>query len=202
MQQSNASGFNINNFGGGAEFKNIVQNLMSLINTGELVEVTGVSVSGVAPVGFVSVRPLTLRTDADNNNIEQSEIHGVPYFRLQGGTNAIICDPAVGDIGFCGFCSRDISLVKRIRAMAATNVYRVSDISDAVFFGGWSAKTPTQYIMFKGSGIDIKSIGDVNINGLIIKPDGTLVTKDGDIVDKHDHGGVQSGGSNTLPLGG
>lgn len=202
MQQSNASGFNINNFGGGAEFKNIVQNLMSLINTGELVEVTGVSVSGVAPVGFVSVRPLTLRTDADNNNIEQSEIHGVPYFRLQGGTNAIICDPAVGDIGFCGFCSRDISLVKRIRAMAATNVYRVSDISDAVFFGGWSAKTPTQYIMFKGSGIDIKSIGDVNINGLVIKPDGTLVTKDGDIVDKHDHGGVQSGGSNTLPLGG
>lgn len=202
MQQSNASGFNINNFGGGAEFKNIVQNLMSLINTGELVEVTGVSVSGVAPVGFVSVRPLTLRTDADNNNIEQSEIHGVPYFRLQGGTNAIICDPAVGDIGFCGFCSRDISLVKRIRAMAATNVYRVSDISDAVFFGGWSAKTPTQYIMFKGNGIDIKSTGDVNINGLVIKSDGTLVTKDGDVVDKHDHGGVQSGGSNTLPLGG
>lgn len=202
MQQSNASGFNINNFGGGAEFKNIVQNLMSLINTGELVEVTGVSVSGVAPVGFVSVRPLTLRTDADNNNIEQSEIHGVPYFRLQGGTNAIICDPAVGDIGFCGFCSRDISLVKRIRAMAATNVYRVSDISDAVFFGGWSAKTPTQYIMFKGNGIDIKSTGDVNINGLVIKSDGALVTKDGDIVDKHNHGGVQSGGSNTLPLGG
>jgi hypothetical protein len=202
MQQSNASGFNINNFGGASEFKNVVQNLVSLINTGDLVEVIDVATSGLAPVGFVSVKPLTLRTDADNNNIEQSIIHGVPYFRLQGGTNAIICDPQVGDIGWCGFCSRDISLVKRIRAMAATNVYRVSDISDAVFFGGWSNKTPTQYIMFNENGLNIKTTGNVNINGLTITADGTLITKDGDVVDKHNHGGVQSGSSNTLPLGG
>ena len=52
---------------------------------------------------------------------------------LQGGANGIVIDPQVGDIGYCGFCSRDISLVKRIRDMAAMNVYRVSDISDAVF---------------------------------------------------------------------
>ena len=61
---------------------------------------------------------------------------------------------------------------------------------------------PTQYIHFKSSGIDIKTTGDLNINGLIIKADGTLITKDGDTVDKHSHGGIQSGGSNTSPLGG
>ena len=74
------------------------------------------------------------------------EIHNVPYFRLQGGTNAVIIDPEVGDIGFCGFCSRDTSIVKRIRAMAPQSVYRTSDISDAFFFGGWSSKAPEQYI--------------------------------------------------------
>ncbi len=197
MQQSNASALNVNNLGGGSQFKQIIEQMLSLINTGELVKVTAVNASGLAPVGFVSVQPLTTRLDADNNKVEQSEIHNVPYFRLQGGTNAIVCDPAVGDIGFCGFCSRDISLVKRIRDMAGTNVYRISDISDAVFFGGWSANTPTQYIQFLDSGINIKSTGNININGLQITPTGQLILSNGVVVDTHVHGGVQSGGSDT-----
>lgn len=164
MQQSNASALNVNNLGGGSQFKQTVEQMLSLINTGELVKVTAVNASGLASVGFVSVQPLTTRMDADNNKVEQSEIHNVPYFRLQGGTNAIVCDPAVGDIGFCGFCSRDISLVKRIRDMAGTNVYRISDISDAVFFGGWSANIPEQYIWFDGDEIKIKATAKVTID--------------------------------------
>lgn len=157
MPQSNASSFNINNLGGGAEFKQVILGMMANINTGELVEVMEVEATGLNPVGFVSVRPLTLRTNADNDNVSLGIIHNVPYFRLQGGVNAVICDPVVGDIGFCGFCSRDTSLVKRSRGQAATNVYRASDISDAVFFGGWSALTPQQYIFFDGDEIKIKA---------------------------------------------
>lgn len=44
--------------------------------------------------------------------------------------------------------------------------------------------------------------GGFNLNGLKILPDGRLQLVDGSIVDKHLHGGVQSGGSNTKPLGG
>lgn len=197
MQQSNASALNVNNLGGGSQFKQTVEQVLSLINTGELVVVTSVKSDGLAPVGFVSVRPLTMRMNADNNNIELGEINNVPFFRLQGGTNAFIADPQVGDIGYCGFCSRDISIVKRIRDFAGTNTIRYSDISDAVFFGGWSAKTPTQYIQFLDSGINIKSTGNININGLQITPTGKLILANGVVVDTHVHGGVQSGGSDT-----
>lgn len=201
MQQS-ANNFNINNLGGAAELQAVIRSMLSSVNTGELVEVVGVSAVGVAPVGFVSVRPLVYKVDGDNNNVERGIVHNVPYFRLQGGTNAIICDPAIGDIGFCGVCSRDISLVKRIRAAAAPNMRRVSDISDAVFMGGWSSKTPTQYIQFVGNGINIKSTGNVNINGLTIRPDGTLVLANGVVVDTHIHlQDNDSAGNTEKPVG-
>lgn len=44
--------------------------------------------------------------------------------------------------------------------------------------------------------------GGFNLNGLRILPDGRLQLVDGSIVDKHTHGGVESGGSSTAPLGG
>ena len=44
--------------------------------------------------------------------------------------------------------------------------------------------------------------GGFNLNGLKILSDGRLQLVDGSIVDKHTHGGVESGGSNTKPLGG
>jgi len=44
--------------------------------------------------------------------------------------------------------------------------------------------------------------GGFNLNGLKILPDGRLQLVDGSIVDGHDHGGVESGGSRTNPLGG
>ncbi|MEQ5195390.1 Gp138 family membrane-puncturing spike protein [Klebsiella pasteurii] len=44
--------------------------------------------------------------------------------------------------------------------------------------------------------------GGFNLNGLKILSDGRLQLVDGSIVDKHTHGGVEPGGSNTAPLGG
>ena len=202
MQQSNANNFNINNLGGGAELQAVIRGMLGSVNTGELVEVVAVSAVGVAPVGFVSVRPLVYKVDGDNNNVERGIIHNVPYFRLQGGTNAVIIDPAIGDIGFCGVCSRDISLVKRIRAAAAPNMRRVSDISDAVFMGGWSSKTPTQYVWFNGDNIILKATGQVVIDAPNLQVNGTInatgdVTGAGISLSTHTHGGVQSGTSST-----
>lgn len=177
MQQSNASNFNILSLGGGAEFKQNVASILGSINTGELVEVTAVEDVGVSPVGFVSVKILTLRTNADNNNVELGEIHNVPYFRLQGGKNAVIIDPQVGDIGYCGFCSRDISIVKRIRAMAAQNMSRISDVSDAVYFGGWGSVAPEQYVWFDGDDIKLKAKSKVIIDAPLTEVENDLLVK-------------------------
>lgn len=208
MQQSNASLYNINKLGGGAEFEQNVISILSRLNFGEIVEVVEVESGGVGPVGFVSVKPLLMRITADNENIEQATIHNVPYFRLQGGKNAIITDPQIGDIGFCSFASRDISLVKRNRAKASMNVFRIAQESDAFFFGGWSKEIPDQYIWFDGDNVKIKAKAKIILDAPEVEATGTftasgIIKSLADVLAKtislftHKHGGVQSGPSDT-----
>lgn len=209
MPQSNASGFNINNLGGSAEIEQIIYTYLAKINTGEIVEITAVDSSGDGPVGFVSVKPLLYRIGSDNNNIELGEIHNVPYYRVQGGANAVICDPEIGDIGYCGFASRDTSLLKRARAPVGPNVNRFSDLSDAFLISTWSKKTAVQYIWFKGDEIYVKATSKIILDAPEVEiPNGKLTVSGlieslTDIITKgirlftHKHGGVQSGPSDT-----
>nr|WP_250135685.1 hypothetical protein [Escherichia coli] len=46
---------------------------------------------------------------------EHEVIYNIPVWRLQGGGNAVIMPPHVGDIGFLAICDRDISAVKATR---------------------------------------------------------------------------------------
>lgn len=185
--------------GGAAQDMYVINSLISQIHTMMPVKVLAVSVPAdtLAPIGRCEVLPLVQNIDGSNNTYSMGKIINVPYLRVQGGANAVIIDPQVGDIGLCGFCERDISIVKRTGDIAAPDNLRKYDINSAVYMFSMMSGTPTQYIHFKSSGIDIKSTGDVNINGLVIKADGTLITKGGITVDTHTHGGVQSGGSNT-----
>ena len=189
---------------GAAQDKYIIESLISNIHTMIPVKILSVAVPAdtLAPIGRCEVQPLVQQIDGSNNTYDLGKIINVPYLRVQGGSNAIVIDPQVGDVGLCGFCERDISIVKRTGTLSAPDNRRRYDINSAVYMFTMMSGTPTQYIHFKSSGIDIKTTGDLNINGLIIKSDGTLITKGGDTVDKHSHGGIQSGGSNTSPLGG
>ena len=210
MAQSNANNFNINNLGGAAELQAVMMGMMSAINTGEMVTVTKVK-EGFGPVGFVSVRPLVFKVDGDNKNVPRGEIHNVPYFRVQGGTSAFIVDPQVGDVGFCGICSRDISMVKRNKWFNSPNTRRTSDIADAVYFGGFLNRIPDQYIQLWNGGITIKTpdvlsiyakeinieAESVNINGLNIAADGTLTLANGVVVDTHIHTQANDSDGNT-----
>ena len=208
MQQFNASNTNILNLGGVNEAKSNIMSVASQMHTGELVEVVGVDASGLNPVGYVSVKPLTLRNNADDNTVELGVIHNVPYFRIQGGKNAVIIDPEIGDIGFCGFSSRDTSLVKRNRTYAGQNVYRVSDLSDAFYFGGWSKHTPEQYVQFTETQVIIKAKEKIILDAPEVVASGKI-TASGiiesltDVIAKaislfsHKHGNVQSGNSDT-----
>lgn len=165
----------------------------------ELVEVT--AIRGTAPNLVVDVIPLVTRTDPSGATIQNSEIFNVPVFRLQRGASAVIMNPVPGDIGMIAICDRDNSIARANRKQSVPGSKRMHSKSDALYLGGFLNSQPAEYVEFTSSGINIKSPGTVNINGLKVLPDGRLQLVDGSIVDGHDHGGVQSGGSRTAPLG-
>jgi phage baseplate assembly protein gpV len=119
--------------------------------------VLSVQATGVAPVGFVSIQILVDQVTGNDMTVPHGEIPNVPYFRLQGGANAVIIDPKVGDIGMACFASRDISAVKNARQAAPPGSRRAHDFSDAMYIGGFLNGTPTQYIHFTDSGIVVIS---------------------------------------------
>lgn len=166
----------------------------------ELVKVT--AIHGEAPNLTVDILPLLTQVDPTGAMIETSVIYGAPVFRLQRGASAVIMDPSPGDIGLALICDGDTTVVRANREPSVPGGRRRHSRSDAVYLGGVLNAAPTEYVKFTGSGIEVKSPGTVNINGLSILPDGRLQLVDGSIVDKHTHGGVSSGSSSTAPLGG
>ena len=131
----------------------LIQQQMLNLNTSMPVQVISVQATGVAPVGFVNIQVMASQVTGDDRTVDHGVIPNVPYFRLQGGTDAVIIDPKVGDIGIACFCSRDISAVKNARKLAPPGSRRAYDFSDAMYMGGFLNGTPTQYIHFTPEGI-------------------------------------------------
>jgi len=193
----------------------ILQSLLKL-ETSSLVRVVSVNASGLAPVGTVNVVVLVDQLTGDNQTRPGVEIPNVPYFRLQGGANAVIIDPKPGDMGMCCFASRDISSVKASRRAAPPGSLRHHDFSDGMYVGGFLNAAPTQYIHFTDSGIVVNSpyavtvdapaatvnAPDIQMNGNVqvtgnFSVNGTMTNNGTNIGSTHTHGGVQTGGGNT-----
>ena len=84
-----------------------IEAVLSKLNTVTLVKVVSCTNSGgLSPVGFVDVQPMVHQMTGDRKPITHGVIHNVPYFRIQGGANAVIIDPQKGDIGMCAFDHR------------------------------------------------------------------------------------------------
>lgn len=142
-----------------------ILNMMSKLATCQPVEVMAVHPpGGVAPVGFVDVRPMIGQKSADGTITPHGIIPNVPYWRLQGGTNAVVIDPQVGDIGIGHFSSRDLTSVKKARAAAAPGSDRLYDMSDCMYSGGVLNGAPTQYILFDQTGITVISPTALKVN--------------------------------------
>ena len=197
MQQSQGSPIRVGqSVGGATQDLAVIWGQLAQMSTCELVKV--IAVNG----DRLTVQPLLFKVDADNNSVKRGEIFNVPFIRLQGGANAVIIDPHVGDIGMCCYASRDISLLKRIKNFVAPNSKRMYDVSDAIYIGGVLNGTPTQVVEFTSNGINITSPNQVTINATKLQVncpiEATGYIKSGSISLKtHVHGGVQSGGSNT-----
>lgn len=136
----------------------VIQQMLNRLQTATLVQIMAVTnADAVTPVGFVDVLPLVNQVDSDNTATPHTTIHNVPYLRMQGGANAIILDPKVGDIGICIFASRDISKVKSTKKQGNPGSFRKYDWGDGMYIGGMLNGTPSQYVRFSAAGITLHS---------------------------------------------
>lgn len=194
----------------------VVQQALSKMQTATLVRVLSCTNDGaVSAVGSVNVVPMVNQIDAAGEPTPHVTIFNVPYLRVQGGANAVIIDPAPGDIGICVFASRDISKVKATKAPANPGSLRQYSFSDGMYLGGVLNGTPTQYVRFSSGGIGVTSTTKVTITaptielaGAVTQTGGGAVTLSGSAtateftaggiaLTTHKHGGVQTGGGQT-----
>ena len=140
-----------------------------------LVQITAVTNSGgVSPVGFVAVHPLVNQIDGNNVGTPHGIIHNLPYVRIQGGTDAVILDPKIGDIGIAIFADRDISTVKATKAQANPGSRRQNDWADGLYLGGVLNGAPTQYVAFAGGGITVVSPTKITIQAPNVEADASV----------------------------
>lgn len=143
----------------------VIQQMINKVATATLVKVVAVNNNGgLIPVGFVDVQPMVHQTDGIGGSITpHGIISNVPYSRMQGGTNAIIMDPKVGDIGIVVFNMRDHSAVKRTRAPAQPGSFRKYSMSDALYVGACLNGVPTQVLQFTDDGVNIITTGTIGL---------------------------------------
>ena len=167
----------------------------------------------LSPVGMVTVSPMVHQIQANGSIIPHNKIYNLPYCRLQGGENAIVIDPAVGDIGMAIYTDRDISIVKETRKSGPPGTRLRNHFSSGLYVGGFLNGAPQQYIHFKSTSVVIRSLAKVTIDAPEVEIAGNLsvsgdIRSTGEVQGKginlsdHAHSGVESGSSNTgKPVG-
>ena len=159
-----------------AFLQNQIAAMLAKTHVSTLVRVLSVTNAGdVSPVGYVDILPLVQQLDTSGKPISHAVIHNVPYSRVQGGANAVIIDPQVGDIGAAIFCDKDISSVKAnakadlSKAESMPGSLRRHDMSDAAYLYTVIGQTPTQYIQFNSAGITVHSPVKITIEAPDVK---------------------------------
>lgn len=165
----------------------------------ELVTVESVDVGAQT----CAVKPLLIAVSAAGVQIDSQPVYGIPFFRLQMSTSAIIMNPQAGDMGLMLICDENTSGVLSSKAAATAATGQMHSRQFGVYLGGIGLLNgdPTEYIEFTGSGINIVAPNGLKIDGAVTTT--STITATGEItgnsvaLSSHVHGGVESGGSNT-----
>lgn len=189
----------------------VIKQYLAGVRTAMPVIVRGVrNPGGVEPVGSVDVEPLVAQLDGTGNIVAHGIIYDIPYFRIQGGKNAVIIDPDVGDIGLAVVADRDVTNVKATKSFAAPGSKRRNHFSDGFYFGGFMNGKPEQYIHFATTGINIVSPVAINMQApnIILSADTAITLKAPDIEldgaleqGSGEYGGDASFGSDVTAVG-
>lgn len=159
--------------------------------------------------GTVDVQPMVHQIDGNNAITEHGTIHGLPVWRLQGGTGAVIVTPVAGDIGLALFAREDTSVVRKTKAPAGPGSRRRYDPADGIYMGGlWGM--PTRTLEFTPDGTVLTDPTQITVNSPLVtlsqdlKVTGDIMTGPGSTFngksfDTHTHSGVQAGSANSGP---
>lgn len=145
------------------------------VRTGIPVKIVAVNGGGVAAPPTVDVQLLITQIDVQGNATPHGIVHGIPVLRAQGGSNAVICDPVVGDVGYMVVADRDISsLASNAGKQSNPGSFRRHNLSDGVYVGAMlNSAAPTQYIQFLPGGIKVV---DSSGNTIVTSSSGVTVT--------------------------
>ena len=149
-------------------------------------------------VGYVDVLPLVTGVSGFGEAVQPAALYHLPYFRLQGGMAAVICDPQVGDIGIAVFCQRDTANVTAgTKEPQQPRSARKYDMADGFYIGGFFNKPPSGFIEnLQDRKITIQAAGGIEING-DVRVNGDVVAN-GISLKNHTHTG-DSGGTTGKP---
>lgn len=159
-----------------SQFNSLITNVNTAIPC-KIVAIEKQEQRGVNIVGFVDIQLMIEQTNGQKKGNETAIICNVPYVRIQGGTNAVIIDPEINDLGVAIFASRDITNFKEARRQTPPATWRKFSISDAIYIGGIRNQKPVQYIHFRNDGIEIYSPKRVHITTptVLIDSDNTTI---------------------------
>lgn len=132
-----------------------VKRILARYDTMLPVKVMAVHVGSGTPPGpaTVDVQPLVSRVDGNMNGVPEGTVNGIICSRIQGGPWVIICDPAVGDIGWVVAADRDISKIKAGKGAAALpGSSRRWSIADGVYAGAILNAPPKAFFWLKSDG--------------------------------------------------
>lgn len=161
----------------------VARQLMNRLDIMKLVKVTKVTGGGatLGAAGTVDVELLVNQIDSAGNAVASGTVYGLPYFRLQGGKNAVIMEPKVDDIGFVICADRDISAVKSSKKKSTPGSFRKFSVSDGVYIGGILNGTPEQAVIFGDDFIKVVdktgNVVEMKSTGIELTPSGVLPVK-------------------------
>lgn len=158
-----------------------IQQKLAAVNSATLVKIAKVTTSGkLEPVGYVDVTPQVNLVDGIGQPTGHETVYHLPYVRMQGGTNAVILDPKVGDLGLVVFCDRDISAVKANNGVANPGSKRRFAMSDGVYIGSWMSNVkPTSVVRFGDDGTIYASVGETSPAELVVAATHVQMKKNG-----------------------
>lgn len=188
----------------------VIGQLISRVIT--LVPVRVVSVdnaSSLSSCAYVTVQPLINQLTGNGQIVPHGQIGNVPVWRLQGGGNAVVCDPVAGDIGLMLVAYRSTAaLIAADQAspgslQGGTQTFQPGnaaqyDWGSGFYLGGVLNGAVTQYLLLNSSGLTVKASA-INLNGATIDASGHITDGSGVVLGTHTHGGVQTGSSDTGP---
>lgn len=157
------------NFDHGRAQEFMILTLLRKLHTATIVQVQSVTPIS-ASVGVVQVIPMVVDVATNGLVVAQSPIYAVPYFRLQGGSSAVILDPVKGDIGLAVFAERDITGIVQTQQAGPAPTARDHSSADGLYIGGFLNGAPTQWVHFlaNAAGIDINTPGALTLEGQTI----------------------------------